>query len=65
MGFFLFYVFSFIKDEFCRQHRQYEKFFPYLKDRITRPWTEFTITNLKNKFKLTKRGTQGLNKTKN
>ena len=54
----------FIKDEFCRQHRQYEKFCPYLKDRITRPWTEFTITNLKNKFKLTKKGNIGLNKTK-
>ena len=54
----------FIKDEFCRQHRQYEKFCPYLKDRITRPWTEFSITNLKNKFKLTKKGNIGLNKTK-
>ena len=54
----------FLKDEFCKQHRQYEKFCPYLKDRPTQPWTEFTITNLKNKFKLTKKGNQGLNKTK-
>jgi len=54
----------FLKDEFCKQHRQYEKFCPYLKDRVTQPWTEFTITNLKNKFKLTKKGNQGLNKTR-
>jgi len=54
----------FLKDEFCKQHRQYEKFCPYLKNRPTQPWTEFTITNLKNKFKLTKKGNQGLNKTK-
>ena len=54
----------FLKNEFCKQHRQYEKFCPYLKDRPTQPWTEFTITNLKNKFKLTKKGNQGLNKTK-
>jgi hypothetical protein len=54
----------FIKDEFCRQHRQYQKFCPYLKDRITRPWTEFTITNLKNKFMLTKKYKNKNNKTK-
>jgi len=55
----------FIKDEFCKKHRQYYKFCPYLKDRPTQPWTEFSITNLKNKFKLTKKGgNQRLNKTK-
>jgi hypothetical protein len=54
----------FFKDEFCKEHRQYEKFCPYLKDRPTQPWTEFTITNFKNKFKLTKKGNKGLNKTK-
>jgi len=55
----------FIKDEFCKQHRQYENFCPYLKDRITRPWTEFSVTNVKNKFKLTKKGNRNLaSKTK-
>jgi hypothetical protein len=36
---------SFIKDEFCKKHRQYYKFCPYLKDRPTQPWTEFTTYN--------------------
>ena len=54
----------FLKDEFCKKHRQYEKFCPYLKDRISKPWTEFTITNFKSSFKLTKKGNQSLNKTK-
>lgn len=48
----------FIKDEFCKKHRQFYKFCPYLKDRPSEPWTEFTIDNSKskNKFKLTKKG---------
>jgi hypothetical protein len=55
----------FIKDEFCKQHRQYYKFCPYLKDRPSEPWTEFTISNIKKKFKLTKKGGRHLNnKTK-
>jgi hypothetical protein len=55
----------FIKDEFCKKHRQYYKFCPYLKDRPTQPWIEFNITNIKSKFKLTKKGNKGLNtKTK-
>ena len=33
---------GFDKDEFCKQHRQYEKFCPYLLDRPSKPWTEFT-----------------------
>lgn len=45
----------FMKDEFCKKHRQYEKFCPYLHDRPSEPWTEFTITNIKNKFKLTRK----------
>ena len=56
---------EFVKDEFCKKHRQYYKFCPYLKDRPTQPWTEFSITNMKSKFKLTKKGNKGLNtKTK-
>jgi hypothetical protein len=63
----------FIKDEFCKKHRQYYKFCPYLKDRPTEPWTEFTSENKeiiggntksKSKFRLTKKGGRGLNKTK-
>ena len=37
----------FLKDEFCKKHRQYNKFCPYLKDRPTEPWTEFSIYNIK------------------
>jgi hypothetical protein len=56
----------FIKDEFCKKHRQYYKFCPYLKDRLSEPWTEFTSENskTKSKFRLTKKGGRGLNKTK-
>ena len=34
---------GFDKNEFCKKHRQYEKFCPYLHDRPAQPWTEFTI----------------------
>jgi hypothetical protein len=54
---------GFNKDEFCKKHRQYEKFCPYLFDRPVQPWTELTITNLKNKFRLTKRNKNKNNKT--
>ena len=56
----------FIKDDFCKKHRQYYKFCPYLKDRPSEPWTEFTSDNakIKSKFRLTKKGGRGLNKTK-
>jgi len=39
----------FNKDEFCKKHRQYYKFCPYLHDRPSEPWTEFTITNIGDK----------------
>lgn len=55
---------GFNKDEFCKKHRQYEKFCPYLLDRPVKPWTELTITNLKNKFRLTKRNKNKNNKSK-
>jgi hypothetical protein len=58
----------FIKDEFCKKHRQYYKFCPYLKDRPSEPWTEFTSedknSKTKSKFRLTKKGGRSLNKTK-
>jgi hypothetical protein len=46
---------SFIASDFFKKHRQYYKFEPYIMDRLSQPWTEFTITNIKNKFRLTKR----------
>ena len=59
---------EFNKDEFCKKHRQYYKFCPYLRDRPSQPWTEFTITNTytdkKSKFKLTKNGRKKYSKTK-
>jgi len=55
----------FIKDEFCKKHRQYYKFCPYLHDRPSQPWTDFASEEVKNKFKLTKKGgRRGHNKTK-
>ena len=32
---------AFKKDEFCKKHRQWEMFAPYLKDRPSQPWTDF------------------------
>lgn len=62
---------GFNKDEFCKKHRQYYKFCPYLKDRPSEPWTEFASENsnsssiIKSKFKLTKKGGKSSNnKTK-
>jgi hypothetical protein len=57
----------FIKDEFCKKHRQYYKFCPYLHDRPSQPWTEFSSEDNKRKstFRLTKKGGRGKNnKTK-
>ena len=53
----------FIASIFFKKHRQYYKFEPYVHDRLSQPWTEFTITNIKNKFRLTKRNKKN-NKTK-
>ena len=56
---------GFNKDEFCKKHRQFEKFCPYLKDRPVQPWTEFSSDNSKrSNFRLTKKGGKRLNKTK-
>jgi hypothetical protein len=41
----------FIKDTYFKKHRQYEKFKPYIKDRLSQPWTDFASTNIsKNKL---------------
>lgn len=39
----------FIKDDYCKKHRQWENFAPYLKDRLSQPWTEFSISSAKSK----------------
>jgi len=58
----------FVTSEFCKKHRQYYKFCPYLHDRPSQPWTEFASeqdSNKKSKFKLTKKGGRNKNnKTK-
>ena len=59
----------FIAKDFFKEHRQYEKFEPYIRDRLTEPWTDFTISSSsfkksKSKFKLTKKGRTMKNKTK-
>ena len=55
----------FNKDEYCKKHRQFINFCPYLKDRPSEPWTEFSIDKNKKKFKLTKKGNKNDNaKTK-
>jgi hypothetical protein len=33
----------FKKDEYFKKHRQWAKFQPYVNDRLTQPWTEFSI----------------------
>ena len=53
----------FVASDYFKKHRQYYKFEPYIYDRPTEPWTEFTVTNIKNKFRLTKRNNKN-NKTK-
>lgn len=55
---------GFNKNEFCKKHRQFEKFCPYLKDRPSKPWTVFSISNAKNKFRMTKRKKNKNNKKK-
>jgi hypothetical protein len=56
----------FIKDEFCKKHRQYYKFCPYLHDRPSQPWTEFSSedVNKKSTFRLTKKGGKSRNHNK-
>ena len=54
------------KDEFCKKHRQYYKFCPYLHDRPSQPWTEFSSEDIKRKstFRLTKKGGRSKNHNK-
>ena len=39
----------FVASDFCDQHIQYNIFRPYLKDRPSQPWTEFSTHPFKNK----------------
>jgi hypothetical protein len=32
----------FVAAQFFKEHRQYEKFVPYVKDRLGQPWTDFS-----------------------
>ena len=60
----------FIISDFCKKHRQWEKFCPFIRDRPTEPWTEFTIDDSynkskskgKNKFRLTRKGKKSADK---
>jgi hypothetical protein len=54
----------FIANKFIKEHRQYEKFGPYLHDRPSQPWTDFAADKTKTNFKLTKKRRQSNNKTK-
>jgi hypothetical protein len=51
--------------EFFKAHRQYENFAPYIKDRPTQPWTDFTISDEMSKSKeMTTTTTENLPETK-
>ena len=59
----------FVAKEFFKQHRQYEKFAPYIKDRLGQQWTDFSssqseIKKQKGGFKLTRKGRDKKNKTR-
>jgi hypothetical protein len=53
----------FMKDEFCANHRQWAIFCPYLKDRPSQPWTDFSMM-FKSTFGLTKKRILARNKSK-
>jgi hypothetical protein len=40
----------FNKDEFCKKHIQYANFCPFLKDRPSQPWTEFSSKDFNKKI---------------
>jgi hypothetical protein len=53
---------AFNKEEFCKKHRQFYKFCPYLKDRPSQEWAEFS--SYKQNFKITKKNRINKNKTR-
>ena len=56
---------GFNKDKFCKKHRQFEKFCPYLLNRPVKPWTLLKIHGEKNNGrKQTKKNKIKKNKTK-
>jgi hypothetical protein len=50
--------------KFVKEHRQYEKFGPYLHNRPSQEWTDFASEKSKGGFKLTKKGRNNNNRTK-
>jgi len=40
---------AFNKEKFCKDHKQYINFCPFLKDRPSQPWTEFKVNNFDKK----------------
>jgi len=40
----------FIAKQFCNKHRQWSQYLPYLKDRLSKPWTLFQSTNTSSKI---------------
>jgi hypothetical protein len=57
----------FKKDEYFKKHRQWAKFQPYVNDRLSQPWTEFSIFKqdiIKNRTKTKKKKINKGNQTK-
>jgi hypothetical protein len=48
----------FVADTFFQEHRQYAKFAPYVKDRLTQPWTTFTARKVSPKRRPSKKNTK-------
>jgi hypothetical protein len=44
----------FIADDFFKKHRQWDIFKPYIKDRLSAPWTDFAIADKSNTSKTSK-----------
>ena len=57
----------FKKDEYFKKHRQWTKFQPYINDRLTQPWTVFSVNKpniIKNNLKTHKKNTNKGKQTK-
>jgi hypothetical protein len=54
----------FVSAQFFKQHRQYEKFAPYVKDRLSQEWTDFA-SSLSEKTKVSQNQDRNLNQDQN
>ena len=55
----------FIKEEYCKKNRQWENFLPYLKDRLSQDWAEFSVTKTsKSRPLFSKKNKSSNNKTR-